>query len=97
MTVARLYRMTAAEGKEEALLEALTTLAKVVRPLDGCLGIELLRDKKRPGSFAFIEKWQSVEIHKAGAAALPAGTFDPVMANLAGPPEASYQDYLIGG
>ncbi|HLY54384.1 MAG TPA: antibiotic biosynthesis monooxygenase family protein [Stellaceae bacterium] len=97
MTVARLYRMMAAEGKEQAMVEALTALADVVRPVAGCLGVTLLRDAKTPGSCLFIEKWESVELHKAGAAGLPKGTFSPVMATLAGPPEAGYLDYLIDG
>jgi quinol monooxygenase YgiN len=97
MTVARLYKMTAAEGKEQALLEALTDLERVVRPLDGCVGVELLRDTRKPGVFLFIEKWASIEAHKGASSQLPKETLGPVMATLGMPPEASYQDYLIGG
>jgi quinol monooxygenase YgiN len=97
MTVARLYRMTAADGKEQALLEALTDLERVVRPLAGCVGVELLRDARKPGSFLFIEKWASIEAHKGASSTLPKETLGPVMATLAGPPEGAYLDYLIGG
>ena len=73
MTVARLYRMVAAEGREQAL-----------------------RDARKPGSFVFIEKWTSIEAHKAAGSALPKDTLGPVMAALANPPEGAYLDYLIG-
>jgi quinol monooxygenase YgiN len=96
MTVARLYRMTAAEGKEQALCDALTDLERIVKPLDGCVGVELLRDARKPGSFVFIEKWASIEAHKGAGASLPKNTLDPVMAALANPPEGAYFDYLIG-
>jgi len=94
MTVARLYRMVAAEGREQALLDALTDLERLVRPLDGCTGV--LRDARKPGSFVFIEKWTSIEAHKAAGSALPKDTLGPVMAALANPPEGAYLDYLIG-
>jgi quinol monooxygenase YgiN len=97
MTVARLYRMTAAEGKEEALRDALTDLERLVRPLEGCEGVELLRDARKPGSFLFIEKWASIEAHKSSSSKLPKDTLGPVLATLAGPPEGAYLDYLIGG
>ena len=94
MTVARLYRMTAAEGKTEALAQALADVALLVAKVPGSQGVELLQDVSTPGSFVFIEKWGSIEDHKAAASHLPEGGLDAVMAALAGPPEGAYLNYL---
>ena len=95
MSIARLYRMESADGKAAELETALTTLAHQVRPLEGCEGVELLRDAGEGGQFTLIEKWASIEAHKAAATALPKGAFGPVMAALAGAPEGFYFDYLL--
>jgi quinol monooxygenase YgiN len=97
MTIARVYQMIAADGKDQALLDALIALERVVRPLDGCLGVELLRDSKESNKYLFVEKWRTVEAHKAAGASLPRASFGPIMEALARPPESSYQEYLIGG
>jgi quinol monooxygenase YgiN len=97
VTIARVYQMIAAAGKDQALLDALVALERVVRPLEGCLGVELLRDVKQPNKFLFVERWRTVEAHKAAGALLPRASFDPVMQALAGPPEGSYQEYVLGG
>jgi quinol monooxygenase YgiN len=97
MTFARVYQMIAADGKEQALLDALIALERVVRPLDGCLGVELLRDSMQSNKFLFVEKWRTVEAHKAAGASLPRASFGQVVEALAKPPEGSYQEYVIGG
>lgn len=97
MTVARHYRMDAAEGKAEALLSALTVLAGALETLPGFLGADLLRDLDRPDRFIFIEKWSSVEAHKAGGSLLPKETLTPVMNALADRPEGAYLNYLPTG
>jgi heme-degrading monooxygenase HmoA len=43
MAIKRYYILTASEGNEDALQDALRSLSEIVRPLDGCEGIELLR------------------------------------------------------
>ena len=94
MTVARVYRMIAAEGKGDALASALHGFAPVVSTMPGCLGAELLRDTAAPLRFLFIEKWESIEAHKAAGPLLPKGSLDGVMAAISGPPEGSYEEYL---
>jgi heme oxygenase (mycobilin-producing) len=94
MTIARHYVMTAAEGKETALREALAVLADVVRALPGSEGVELMRDTAQSGRFIFIEKWTSVEAHKEGGKQVPKDAFSPVMGALAAPPEGAYLDCL---
>jgi heme oxygenase (mycobilin-producing) len=95
MTVARCYILIAADGNEEALLGGLYALSNIVRPLDGCEGIELLRDAGNPKRFIFIEKWISADAQKASGAAIPKEAFGPIMGALDGKPDASFFDYLI--
>ncbi|MDB5689349.1 MAG: Antibiotic biosynthesis monooxygenase [Sphingomonas bacterium] len=95
MTIARLYRMNAAEGKEDALAEALQAAAQIVAKAPGSEGVEVLRDVEAPGRFVFIEKWATIEDHKAAPGHLPKGGLDAVMAAMAGPPDGAYLDYLL--
>lgn len=94
MTVARHYVMRAADGKAEALEQALRNLADTVRTIPGSLGVELLRDQADASRFFFIERWESVEAHKDGGKSLPKEAMAPVGAALAGAPEASWLDCL---
>ena len=95
MSVARTYRMQAAEGKADELRAALIALAEAVRPLNGCEQVDLMEDSDRAGAFLFIERWQSVDAHKAGGAQLPKGVFGPVMGALAQPPESAWMACLV--
>ena len=94
MTIARLYRMTAAEGKEDALGAALEDAAQLVARVPGSEGVEVLRDIETIGAYVFIEKWTTVDAHKAARDHLPKGALDAVMAAMAGPPEGAYLDYI---
>lgn len=95
MTVARLYIMHAGEDKGSALKAALGALAEHVRPIPGCGGVELLRDAENDRRFIFIEKWDSVESHKAAGAQLSKEVMGPVMAAIEGRPDGSYCDYVL--
>lgn len=90
MTVIRQYMMVAAEGKANSLLAALRTLATAVEALPGSEGVDLLRDIDRPERFVFVERWASVEAHKAGSGALSKDLIATVMAPLAAPLEGAY-------
>ncbi len=85
----RLYRMTARPAEGPALRAALETLAASVRQVEGCHGTELLNDCDKPDQFVLLERWTSQEAHKAGGKLLGKEAFAPVMAVLAGPPEAA--------
>jgi len=93
MTVARHYRMVAAQGKGAELLAALTALVQALNNIPGFEGVDLLRDIEDGDKFIFIEKWSSVEAHKSAALQLHKDTFAPVAATLAGRPDGSYLDY----
>lgn len=95
MTIARHYVMTAAEGQDGALDTALRNLADVVRAISGCEGVEMLRDARNASRFVFIEKWESIDAHKAGAKEVPKEAFGPMMAALGASPEGSYLDYVL--
>jgi quinol monooxygenase YgiN len=94
MTIARQYLMHAAEGKDAMLETVLGTLADAVRARPGSEGVELLRDLGNERRFVFIEKWDSIEAHKAAASALPKELVGLVMGALDGPPDGAYLDYL---
>ena len=94
MTIARHYRMVAASGQEAELLQALTDLRHRVQSLEGSLAIDLLHDIKDPSIFIFIERWASIDAHKAAGAKLPKESLGRVMAVLAQPPEGSYLDCI---
>ncbi len=94
MTVARHYIMHAKAGEAAALQSALERLAEGVLALPGCEGVEMLRDIGKEDRFIFIEKWESVDAHKAGGALLPKDLLAPLGSLLDGPPEGAYLDYL---
>lgn len=94
MTIARVYRMTAAAGKEQALADALVAFIPVVSAVPGCSGAEALRDCDAASRFLFIEKWTSIDAHKAAGSHLPKDALAGVMGALGAPPEGSYEEYL---
>ena len=95
MTIARLYRLEAAEGKAAELEAALTVLAGRVRQLSGCRGVEVLRVSDNSSLFTLIEKWDSIEAHKSGAKALGKEAAAAMVAALAGAPQGSYLEYVL--
>jgi len=90
MAIVRHYVMIARPGEAAALSVALHALAAKVRPIAGCDGVELYQDAEKAERFTFIERWASVDAHQAGGKALGKQAFAPIMAALAGPPEAAY-------
>jgi heme-degrading monooxygenase HmoA len=94
VTIARHYRMRAGQGKAEALLAALGDLTAALKSIPGFEGADLLRDVDQPERFVFIEKWASVEAHKAGGPLLPKAVLTGLMGTLEGAPEGAYLEYL---
>lgn len=94
MTIARAYKMIAAEGKGDALLAALEGLADALKDIAGFQGADLMRDVEKPEHFMFIEKWASVQAHKDGGPSLPKEALAPVMGALAGAPDGAYLEYV---
>jgi quinol monooxygenase YgiN len=95
MTIARIYHMHAKDGRSAELETGLRKLIDLVMGnLEGCRGVELLRDMGNERRFMFIERWDSEESHKAGAAAFAKLDLGSLMAALDGPPEGGYFDSL---
>ena len=90
MSVLRHYKMTARDGEGPALGQALKALGAGVAPLQGCEGVELYADTKVPEVWIFIERWRSIEAHKAAGGLLDKALLAPVTAALSGPPEGRY-------
>lgn len=94
MTVARIYYMHAREGMAAELETGLRDLVEMVVKIDGSRGAEVLRDMGNERRFMFIERWDDVEAHKAGAAAFAKLDMGSVMEALDGPPDGGYFDSL---
>ncbi len=95
MTVARVYYMHAKEGLSAELETGLRKLIdQIIDNIDGCRGVELLRDLGNERRFLFIERWDSVEAHKAGGPAFKKLDMGSVMAAIDGPPDGGYFDAL---
>ncbi len=95
MTVARVYYMYAKDGMADELEAGLCKLVDLVMDnLEGCRGVEVRRDKETEGRFMFVEHWDSIEAHKAGAAAFGKLNIGSIMGALDRPPEGYYFDNL---
>lgn len=94
MAILRQYVMIAAEGQESSLRDALSELGRKVRSLEGCEGVELLRDPRDPTHFVFIEHWSSIESHKTAGRLLGKEALAQVLATIARPPEGRYLEPL---
>ncbi|TAL59766.1 MAG: antibiotic biosynthesis monooxygenase [Legionella sp.] len=55
--------LQAAEGKEEALKQALIEVIEPSRKEKQCIEYKLHQDKNNPGQFILYENWQSAEGH----------------------------------
>ncbi|RYE62161.1 MAG: antibiotic biosynthesis monooxygenase [Oxalobacteraceae bacterium] len=94
MTIARHYRLDAAEGMGEELASALTALALSLDGVPGFEGADLLCGVDEPNHFTFIERWASIEAHRQGTPWLPKDAFARVMASIAGKPQVCCLNYL---
>jgi quinol monooxygenase YgiN len=95
MSVVRHYRMRAKAGGAQAAIDALTDLAREIRPLEGCLGFEILQDQADPLEFVFIERWASIADHQATGSKVTRNVVAPLTAALDGPAEGLYLDPIF--
>lgn len=94
MALAHSYSLIAREGSEEALAKALEALAEAVKRIAGTQGTMVLRDRKDPQRFLFLELWDSEESRKAAGPQLPKDVMQQLMAALGGPLEMADYDRL---
>jgi quinol monooxygenase YgiN len=86
MSLVRVYQLTAAQGRRDALLAALADLAAALANVPGSAGTETLETVESPGTFAFIERWASEEDHTNSGAVLPKALFGSIMQAIEGKP-----------
>jgi quinol monooxygenase YgiN len=94
MTIVRHYLMRAAEGCHAELETTLYELAAAMLKIEGCEGLEVLRDMGDERRFVFLERWTAVEAHKQVKNALPPGLYEKLIGALEEPPQGSYMDVL---
>lgn len=95
MSIVQSYALTAAAGKEAALEEVLHRLAAMVRSLEGCEGVTVLRDSAADGRYVFMETYTDPAAHQASAAQMPKAIFSELMAVLADKPEVRTYVQLV--
>lgn len=96
MAIVHSYTMTAREGREDDLAQALEALAEAVKTIAGTQGAMVLRDRKEPARFLFLEFWDSEDSRKAAGAQLPKDVMAQVMAAQGGPLAMASYDRLAG-
>jgi quinol monooxygenase YgiN len=96
MALVHSYRMTAREGREDALCGALEKLADATRQIAGSQGTMVLADAKEPAKFLLLEFWDSAESRKAAGAQLPREVMASIMAAIGGPIEMTLWDRKAG-
>lgn len=90
------YTMIARDGGEDALAEALGALGDAVKTIAGSQGAMVLRDRKEPRKFLFLEFWDSEDSRKAAGPQLPKDVMGRIMAALGGPLQMGDYDRLAG-
>ena len=90
------YTMIARDGSENVLAEALGALGDAVKTIAGSQGAMVLRDRKEPGKFLFLEFWDSEDSRKAAGPQLPKDVMGRIMAALGGPLQMGDYDRLPG-
>lgn len=96
MALVHTYRMTAKEGREEALGDALGKLADAVRAIAGSQGAMVLQDAKEPARFLLLEMWDTAESRGAAGSQLPRAVMGEIMAAITGPIEMALFDRRAG-
>lgn len=96
MSLVHSYVMTARPGSEDALAEALGRLAAAVEGIAGSRGAMVLRDRKEPARFQFLEFWDTPESRGAAGPQLPKDVMGAIMGALGGPLQMVDYDRLAG-
>ena len=96
MALAHSYTMIAKPGSEAALAEALAALGEAVKGIAGSQGAMVLRDRKEPATFLFLEFWDSPASRGAAGSQLPKDVMGRIMAALGGPLQMGEYDRLAG-
>ncbi|WP_336951208.1 antibiotic biosynthesis monooxygenase family protein [Sphingobium aromaticivastans] len=82
------YSLTAADGQEEALREALAALSGWLEQQVGNEGAHILQNLSSARAFLFLEYWKSEDARSAAGSALPKELMGALMACLADRPQS---------
>ena len=96
MALVHTYVMTAREGGEAVMEAALRDLAAATATIAGNRGAMVLRDRKEPNRFQFVELWESAEARGAAAQHLPKEVMTRLMGSVGGPLQMAGWDRLAG-
>lgn len=88
--IVRIGEFQAVEGKSEELYEFLMSLGEYITHSKGCVSYDVLRKHESVGSFAVIERWLSVDDHRASVEQFPKEKMQAAMALFSGAPKGSY-------
>ena len=96
MAIVHSYTMTAREGRGDELAAALDALAGAVEGIAGSQGAMVLRDRKEPARFLFLEFWADEPSRKAAGPQLPKDVMAAILAAQGGPLQMADYDRIKG-
>ena len=89
--------MVAKEDQVDDLRAALANLAGKVKLVPGCEGVEVYQESRTPARFHFIERWSSIDAHRAAGQHVGKEASAAVSAAVAEPPQGAYLDLVSLG
>lgn len=90
MSVIRITEFQAAKDSAETLYDFLISLIPYISSSQGCVSCEVLRKVDESDKFVVIEKWNSIDEHKASVENYPKEEMQAAMKLIAAPPSGTY-------
>lgn len=94
MAIAQSYILIAKSGSEEDMAAALRDLAAVATGFTGSEGTRILRDRKQPNRFQFVEFWVDDDARNAAGKQLPKDVMGRIMGAVGEPPKMDVYDLV---
>ncbi|RTR27683.1 putative quinol monooxygenase [Shewanella atlantica] len=88
--IVRIGEFQAAEGQGDALHQFLISLTAYITGSKGCISYEVLSRQDEPMQFAVIERWVSIEDHRASVEHFPQDEMQAAMSLFAAAPTGRY-------
>lgn len=90
MIITRINEFQSAIDKTDELYTFLQSLIPYISTSEGCISCEVLRSMDHVDIFVFIEKWESIELHKKSIANFPKERMQAAMPLFGAPPKGHY-------
>ena len=90
MNIIRINEFHAAAGQSDAALASLRQIVPAIEASPGCQSCELLQGLDKPARVVLVERWDSVEAHKAALRAGQPQAFEQLGKLLDRPPTGAY-------